>query len=423
MFDGLTPDLVPRLFLAAGGVGVAFVVLILVLIFLKRRNSPLFIKGGQKREPRLMVLDAAAVDPKRRLVLVRRDEVEHLIMIGGPTDIVIETGIIERARTAAMPERMPSVDEIASPRAIAVPPAETRPQPVAERRAEPQRPVVPAPVERSAAPPAEARAVAPAVQPVSQPATQPVNRAVAPPIAVPERVAPSADRYVAQPPVERKAAANEVSAMGSVLYGEDREPMTGGRSFAPAPDAQNSAPAATRRTEPEMPVRQPVQQQVKPSAAEAVLDAARSRVLPSPSAAADPVTVADAEKALAARMEAMRRVQSAQPAVTASPTAAQPVAQQAFQSAAQRTEPRIDKPKDAEPSDFEKLLEAELDANGVFGKTPDIRGETRVTGAVAANAAVPPVRVSPPITGATTDVTSEEEVARLLGEIAVNRKS
>ena len=73
MLDGLTPDLAPRLVLAIGGVGIALVILVLVLIFLKRRNSPLFIKGGKAREPRLMVLDAAAVDPKRRLVLIRRD--------------------------------------------------------------------------------------------------------------------------------------------------------------------------------------------------------------------------------------------------------------------------------------------------------------------------------------------------------------
>ena len=42
------------------------------------------------RMPRLAVIDAAAVDGRRRLVLVRRDNVEHLLMIGGPTDIVVD---------------------------------------------------------------------------------------------------------------------------------------------------------------------------------------------------------------------------------------------------------------------------------------------------------------------------------------------
>jgi flagellar protein FliO/FliZ len=46
------------------------------------------------RMPRLAVIDAAAVDGRRRLVLVRRDNVEHLLMIGGPTDIVVEPNIL-----------------------------------------------------------------------------------------------------------------------------------------------------------------------------------------------------------------------------------------------------------------------------------------------------------------------------------------
>ena len=46
-----------------------------------------------KAEPRLGVMEEAKVDRVRRLVLVRRDDVEHLIMTGGPVDVVIETGI------------------------------------------------------------------------------------------------------------------------------------------------------------------------------------------------------------------------------------------------------------------------------------------------------------------------------------------
>src|SRR5260221_5219035 len=58
------------------------------------------------RMPRLAVIDAAAVDGRRRLVLVRRDNIEHLLMIGGPTDIVVESNIV-RAVTARdpMPQR------------------------------------------------------------------------------------------------------------------------------------------------------------------------------------------------------------------------------------------------------------------------------------------------------------------------------
>jgi hypothetical protein len=44
-------------------------------------------------EPRLGVMEETKVDRVRRLVLIRRDDVEHLIMTGGPVDVVIETGI------------------------------------------------------------------------------------------------------------------------------------------------------------------------------------------------------------------------------------------------------------------------------------------------------------------------------------------
>jgi flagellar protein FliO/FliZ len=51
---------------------------------------------GPRAEPRLAVVDHANVDGRRRLVLVRRDNIEHLIMTGGPVDVVIETGIPSR---------------------------------------------------------------------------------------------------------------------------------------------------------------------------------------------------------------------------------------------------------------------------------------------------------------------------------------
>jgi hypothetical protein len=48
---------------------------------------------GPKPQKRLDVVDQANVDGRRRLVLIRRDDVEHLIMTGGPVDVVIETNI------------------------------------------------------------------------------------------------------------------------------------------------------------------------------------------------------------------------------------------------------------------------------------------------------------------------------------------
>ena len=56
-----------------------------------RRGSAARARG---RQPRLAVIDYASVDARRRLILVRRDNVEHLLMIGGPTDVVVEANIV-----------------------------------------------------------------------------------------------------------------------------------------------------------------------------------------------------------------------------------------------------------------------------------------------------------------------------------------
>jgi hypothetical protein len=47
------------------------------------------------RDRRLGVVETASVDQRRKLVLIRRDDVEHLIITGGPVNMVVETGINE----------------------------------------------------------------------------------------------------------------------------------------------------------------------------------------------------------------------------------------------------------------------------------------------------------------------------------------
>ena len=71
---------------------------------------------GVPPEPRLSVTEQANVDGRRKLLLIRRDDVEHLIMTGGPVDMVIETNIaaprFPEERHAAVeerPERNPPV--------------------------------------------------------------------------------------------------------------------------------------------------------------------------------------------------------------------------------------------------------------------------------------------------------------------------
>ena len=48
---------------------------------------------GRGRNRRLTLVDAMNIDQKRQLLIVRRDNVEHLILTGGPQDVVVETGI------------------------------------------------------------------------------------------------------------------------------------------------------------------------------------------------------------------------------------------------------------------------------------------------------------------------------------------
>ena len=60
--------------------------------------------GGRGRQSRLTIIDAADVGGRRKLVLIRRDNLEHLVMIGGPSDVLIKSNI---ARAGASREVAP----------------------------------------------------------------------------------------------------------------------------------------------------------------------------------------------------------------------------------------------------------------------------------------------------------------------------
>ncbi|RLL76621.1 hypothetical protein D8666_02080 [Ochrobactrum soli] len=72
-----------------------------VLSIIRRFSGGTFVSNGRTRQPRLSVMDAAAVDSRRKLVLIRRDDVEHLLLIGGPTDVVVEQNIVMESRAHA----------------------------------------------------------------------------------------------------------------------------------------------------------------------------------------------------------------------------------------------------------------------------------------------------------------------------------
>src|SRR6266852_4452515 len=80
----------------------AFVLaLIGAITWLVKKFGPGRLAAGRGRQPRLAVIDAASVDGRRKLIIIRRDNVEHLLMIGGPTDVVVETNILRAAAVGA----------------------------------------------------------------------------------------------------------------------------------------------------------------------------------------------------------------------------------------------------------------------------------------------------------------------------------
>lgn len=101
--------------------------------------------GLRGRQPRLAVVDYASVDGRRRLILVRRDNIEHLVMIGGPSDIVVESNIVRAA---------PATREVtvARPPAMAEPLPRTIPAPAPEPAAAGAWPLQPEPAIPPAAP-------------------------------------------------------------------------------------------------------------------------------------------------------------------------------------------------------------------------------------------------------------------------------
>lgn len=163
------------LFGAEGSLVVRFVVAFVIVLALIGLTFWLIRRfGGTRvgaaaqrgRQPRLAVIDAAPIDGRRRLVLVRRDNVEHLLMIGGPSDVVVEQNIV-RAVPVNAPRDMPvpraSAPENARPSDVARPqpfdddnwtppepssrPAFARPDPLARTPRpfpEPSRPPLPA---------------------------------------------------------------------------------------------------------------------------------------------------------------------------------------------------------------------------------------------------------------------------------------
>ena len=148
--DGLAgPDYAPALLWTFAALVLLAIVLVIIRL-VRRMTFGTYVAGGRNRKTRLAVMDATAVDSHRRLVLVRRDDIEHLLLIGGPTDVVVERDIrlVARrpapasdpgqAQTRPRPQQPAPVSAtpVAKPQA-APPPAMRFPEPVAAPRPQP----------------------------------------------------------------------------------------------------------------------------------------------------------------------------------------------------------------------------------------------------------------------------------------------
>ena len=146
---------------------ILLVVVLLVIKVVRNLTFGTFVAGGRNRKTRLAVMDATAVDSHRRLVLVRRDDIEHLILIGGPTDVVVERDIrlATPRRPALTGDGGQQQQQTAAPRPRAPQPA---PAPAPARQA-PAQPVAQPAQPAAAARPRPAPAPAPRPAAPSQP--------------------------------------------------------------------------------------------------------------------------------------------------------------------------------------------------------------------------------------------------------------
>jgi hypothetical protein len=268
MFEDLIGAYGGRLVVAVLGVGAAFLCLIGILWIARGRRGPSpFVRGGRNRNPRLQVLDAAAVDTRRRLVLVRRDDVEHLIMIGGPTDIVVESRISHSAPLKGADTRQQDATQsavsdvaVAAPaKSIAAPPlrpatpaAETAPLP--QPRHEPVREIVREPSARdlrTAQPVSNAAASAsPSAVSVSAPVAAARMEPVVAELAVPARV-PVANEALAAAVVPIQQPPEVVATPPAPVLDDAAKLLDSARDrvFAERPN-QTQAPAPAVRPAP-----------------------------------------------------------------------------------------------------------------------------------------------------------------------------
>jgi flagellar biogenesis protein FliO len=241
---------------------IIFMIIVLAIYILVRIARRLlggtFVAGGKSRHLRLAIMDATPVDSHRRLVLVRRDDVEHLILIGGPTDVVVEQNI--KLSTQTSPRQEPAPISTPNPALMAAP------MPAAERIEAPvvaaiSQPVAAAPAVRQyAPPPIMPRPIQPVthapVRPVATvtPRSEPRSVETRPIEPRPMEPRPIAPNTFSQTPIAQRPADVRPVATPSGSVERDFVPLVPKREPVIAASAAVAANAAATHQEPIKPI-------------------------------------------------------------------------------------------------------------------------------------------------------------------------
>jgi hypothetical protein len=269
------------------------------------------------RQPRLAVIDAAAVDSRRRLVLIRRDNVEHLVLIGGPSDVVIEQNIVRAVPVApareAPPPRGPGETVTRGTDMVR---QDSLPRPAAE----PNWPPPPPPEAIRPRPEPPLRSSEPA-----RPLPESLSPMRGPPMSEPREPRPPMQRPPAEmPPVEVRqsppTADVNLADMAQRLEAALRRP-------GPAPEPRSESRAEPRREPPrdrEPPARPAPLQRPAPPAADAPPPPVSRAIPPRPAPPAEPMPAPMARPAPPAEPMPAPIARPAAPPSGAPPSAAPP---------------------------------------------------------------------------------------------------
>lgn len=93
-----------------GGLGVVLGILWGALWLVRRYDIQLPGLAGGARRSRLELVERLAIDPRRSVTLLRRDGMEHLILLAPEGHLVIETGVLPTADDAKVKVDSPKTD-------------------------------------------------------------------------------------------------------------------------------------------------------------------------------------------------------------------------------------------------------------------------------------------------------------------------